>query len=362
MNRYRHTLLRAFHENETYYELWQELRAMVSSDHFINPVVQTDATLQAVLYAHEYAWVMVLLLHGIPREVMAALLLGTVAVVFHPSRPKTERPSHYNGDGPGVYVAQISVAGRQGRGLNRRETKALMDLLNQYVLAYNNFERYEKEGTEPRSTQEKSIAQQAASIDSRFGIKPAGMHRLQPRFISGKLGRMRVQELINVMSRRCAVVAGDEHEDGEAWQVSLPSMIGCSDNIHQRIPAYHPDPAKVCFLSYTTYTFGLVLCAVMELGLTPEVTTVPVLRIWDIGQLPAAEMLITLLASSLVSQDGYNVVQGGNKPTKLVQTKDRIYIIARCPYLHENVTKTLEELRRRQQFLELMDSVNNPGS
>ncbi|KAI3321288.1 hypothetical protein HD806DRAFT_546681 [Xylariaceae sp. AK1471] len=357
MDEYRHRLLCAFHGSQSYYELWHCLRCIISQESFTNSVIETQATVEAVRRDHERQWTMLFLLQIIPRGMMSALLLGTVAVEYHPSRGQEMRLRHYDGDGPGVYVAQISVEGRQGRGLNRREMTALVDVLLQYVQAFDNFKRYIKESSEPVSQEEHFLDKQAESIDGQFGKKPGTAHKLQPRFISGEPARKRVCELISMLQRRCIVCRDQENDDGEAWQVSLPSMVGCADNISERIPAHHPDSTNKSSMSYTTYTFALVTCALMELGLKPEVTTVPVLRIYDAGQLPAAEMLVTLLASSLVTQDGYNVVQGGNKPGKLLRVDDREYVMARCPYLRENQEKTIKELHRRQQFLELKDKV-----
>ncbi|KAI0445738.1 hypothetical protein F4803DRAFT_124895 [Xylaria telfairii] len=356
---YRAALLRAFHETDSYYELWLCLCRVVNEMNFINPIVRTDATLKAILLDYQRGWKTLLLLHGIPRRMMSALILGTVAVEFHITRPRAARPDHYDGDGPGIYVAQISVTGRQGRGLSRLETQRLILLLEDYVEAFRDFERYSSSSSLPVSLNEKRRAQLARSIDSRFGMKPADVPRLQPRFISGKLGCRRVCELISMLRRRCEVDIGEGDE--ETWQVSLPSMIGCADNIRERVPAHHPDPASVCSMSHTTYTFGLVSCALMELDLSPEITTIPVLRIWDINQLPAAEMLVTLLASSLVIQDGYNVVQGGNKREKLVRSDDRQYVMAQCPYLCQNLEDTSRELRHRKQLLEAMDHAERNG-
>ncbi|KAI0879085.1 hypothetical protein GGS24DRAFT_440675 [Hypoxylon argillaceum] len=361
MNNYRLGLLAAFHENSSYYEIWVRLKGLISRDDFIDDNVQTDTTAISILLDHTKDWVMLSTLHGIPRQVMGPILLGTIAAEFHPSRPRAQRPITYNGDGPGIYIAQISIEGRQGRGLNCHETESLVSWLLTYVYVFEQFEKNPDASLSTFSPKEKSRFEKVASIDSQYGLKPSDMPKLQPRFISGPVACRRLRRMIHMLQSRCAVARGGSDADREAWQISLPSMVGCADNINERAVAHHPNPARSDSLVYTTYTFGLVLCVLKEMDLTPEVTTVPVLRVWDYGQLRAAEMLVTLLASSLISQDGYNVVQGGNRVGRGVGPDDRNYVLANCPFLRENLEATRHNLYQRSAFLQATSDANHGG-
>ncbi|KAI1349102.1 hypothetical protein F5Y01DRAFT_317148 [Xylaria sp. FL0043] len=72
-------------------------------------------------------------------------------------------------------------------------------------------------------------------------------------------------------------------------------------------------------------------------------------------------MLVTLFASSLITQDGYNVVQGGNKVGKGVRLDERNYVMAHCPFLRDNLNATRQELGRRSKYLQMMDDANHGG-
>ncbi|KAH9892032.1 hypothetical protein F4778DRAFT_784779 [Xylariomycetidae sp. FL2044] len=156
----RSALLEAFQEHESYYELWQRLCRMLTRDEFFNPLVQTEATLRAVLLDHTKRWNMVSLLHA----KLAA------AAEFHPSVPKARMPSHYDADGPGVYAASVRVKGRNGRGPNRIDLISLVRMLEEYVQAYEDFVTFKDSKTGGPSTEIKQVrAGLAASIDTRLG-------------------------------------------------------------------------------------------------------------------------------------------------------------------------------------------------
>ncbi|CCC14040.1 hypothetical protein SMACR_09524 [Sordaria macrospora] len=104
---------------------------------------------------------------------------------------------------------------------------------------------------------------------------------------------------------------------------------------------------------------SLTLGALRYIGLHPYTVEVPVLPIWVPEHLAMGERLVTVLASSLISQGGFNNIQPGSKPEMGMDMElcDEAggYLAEKTKYFEQNLDKTIvdsEDFLRRTEGVE----------
>jgi hypothetical protein len=141
-------------------------------------------------------------------------------------------------------------------------------------------------------------------------------------------------------------------------------MVGCNGaagtNIEDRVKAHDQKSGLV----NTTRTWALTLCLLSYMELAPVVTTVAVLPTWERGQLPMSERLVTALAQSLVTQDGFNIDQPGNRADQrsmstLIGTKQ--VVMGLRPWFRSNLQQSTIHMNRELKFVNMVELLGESG-
>ncbi|KAL2060763.1 hypothetical protein VTL71DRAFT_9405 [Oculimacula yallundae] len=103
----------------------------------------------------------------------------------------------------------------------------------------------------------------------------------------------------------------------EERQIQAPFYVGCSNQLGIRIQAYD----TVEHLDGVAKLWKLLLSITNVLEYSIEPVLVPIIRIWQQDQLPIAEIMLTMLASSLTIDGGLNCVHPGTFKMKDDLTK-----------------------------------------
>ncbi|RYP11838.1 hypothetical protein DL767_011453 [Monosporascus sp. MG133] len=342
-------LFRALGDNDSYYELSIELTQLAEElAKCKNERIDKARTLIENDRWHETS--MLIMLHTIPKALLRSIILNTVAYDF--SNRTTAPPPCYSADGPGTYVAAMSIRGRNGEFLCVVEIEDLIQGLRKYCKAYI---RQKAHQGPPSKPEDKALDESAREVDATFGSRSSGA-KDRLRFIRSDDAHQRVLWLIESFEDRCRPVA-QQGLSRVAFQKQGPLMVGCSNQMDDRMP--HHDPKGPSGLGLTTYTWALTLCLIKNrLGLDPVVTVRPVVRTWENNLLVTSEVLVTALAGSYVFQEGFNVIgagsQAGDKPDNVL-TDCKHYIFVDRPFFGQNVDATLAELQRREKYV---DDVN----
>ncbi|KAI1764159.1 hypothetical protein GGR53DRAFT_466569 [Hypoxylon sp. FL1150] len=324
-------LYQAFADYDNYYEVLQVL-----SKHAIELGNQSSLkkALDQLQFDRELGRKIAVLLHAIPRGLLEALILGTVGYYFA-SAPYVTREC-YDADGPGTYVAAMTITGRHGRFTNVEEDEKLVVALRKYCDAYAG--QKARQGGPPASQTDVDLDTFARNVDKTFGSRP---------------GSKKDQSF----ERRC-VASRNQGSSRLAYHKQGPLMIGCSNQLDERMG--HHDPYSSSGLSQTTYTWALTLCLISsELNLIPEVIVKPVIRTWENEYLGPSEVLVSALGLSYVFQDGFNVVGGGSQKgdkqsSVLLEAKEHVFVTK--PWFRDNLEATQKELEKRLRYVKDVDA------
>ncbi|RYP53031.1 hypothetical protein DL769_010575 [Monosporascus sp. CRB-8-3] len=83
--------------------------------------------------------------------------------------------------------------------------------------------------------------------------------------------------------------------------------------------AHAPDLSS---LASSSSMLKLMLACIRYMGLKPIVHTVPMVMVWEEEQIPLSEILVTVLAQSLATHHGLNVIQPGTNSSMDERTTD----------------------------------------
>jgi hypothetical protein len=106
-------------------------------------------------------------------------------------------------------------------------------------------------------------------------------------------------------------------------------------------------------LSSSTNPWCLMLSCLTILHINFEIVALPVLQIWQQDQRAIAEVLITMLAGSLVEDGGYNPIQAGTSigTSKLSYWKEQMKVFVQKPWLTNGLRRLSEDLRQKDVVL-----------
>ncbi|KAI1468286.1 uncharacterized protein F4812DRAFT_361139 [Daldinia caldariorum] len=289
---------------------------------------------------------MCILLHSILKDLLRSVILGTVA--FDMISP-TRKPAHYAADGPGAYVAAMAIDGRDGKWLNRDEIRDLIKTLNMYVKAY---EAWKIHKGKPDNAEARDLDKFAREIDTQYGSRYAEQPD-EMRFVNHDDATAKTQFFMNSLIQRCdPSLPGPD----QIYQIASPLYVGCSESMNVSITKYQPSTG----LRLVNKPWGLVCCALKYMGKHPTVVVTPVIRTWQRTDLPLAEILVTMLGSSLVTQDGFNGHGPGttnDTSTQSVLSEAERYVLALEPHLKNNIEASLREMAERKTYFERMEVV-----
>lgn len=111
---------------------------------------------------------MMLLLHSIPRPVLRSIVMRMVAHDFW-ERDSESRKLLYDAEGPGAYIASVSVVGRDGCGWSIAENSQIVTYLEQYAHAIDLKEKDEDHyGGSPYSDDDVAAFRVSEEIDKVY--------------------------------------------------------------------------------------------------------------------------------------------------------------------------------------------------
>ena len=295
-----------------------------------------DATIASLEDADDQS-VFVTLLEVIPRSARNSMLKSTVAYDFYGQ----EYP--YHGDHPGTYVVGIAIAGRGGKFLTMKECGELADKIQGYVLGHRVWKDKAVRNV-TLSSLELSRLSFCRKIDKQFvGETEDG----SPFFIDNQSMDRKALLLVEWLKKMANINLNPTSFETD-WLCQSPQYVGCATNVNKQLAEHEPIPGNLK-RSMSGKMLGLVLSIINTLEdlngekITPEIVGLPVVPTWCDSHLVHSERLVTLLASSLVTQGGLNITQAGGQMGPDSDDTER-YVLAQCPYFAENAEATLSEL------------------
>lgn len=243
--------------------------------------------------------------HAIPRSMLESVILGTVAFDRHRTHGRLRGLAE---DGPGIYVVGLSIVSRGGRFVDASELNALIKNLEKYIVGADLL--LDDWDPTAATASERAAVALVTTVDVRFGRPPPGATKA--RFITNRDNVQAAGYLVASLRRRLVTM---EATNPKEFTIQSPQYVGCSEKISQRLASYEVGVSPSS-LRGVNKMLGLTLCLLGHQGLSPKINPVAALRVWQAGQLPKAEMMMAALAGAYVTQDGFNLEEGGgNKDT-----------------------------------------------
>ncbi|KAI0846194.1 hypothetical protein F5Y00DRAFT_254742 [Daldinia vernicosa] len=296
-----------------------------------------------------------LLFHTLHRKTLRSLLLGTLPHdLYDKDSPNWE--NIYSQNGPGTYLVGISIEDRRGAFLSRNEIEQVVDYLREYKAAWEAWLEIEIEESfsqDHLSHVQKSALNRALAIDNVMLPEKdkwrVGDDYTKPRCAKGKISNL--DEFIAMLSRRV-----DAQFDGEAYQIACPTYVGCGHRVSSRLQ-HNPDYSS---MSRSPNTLKLLISCIRYLGLKPIVHTIPMVMVWEEVQIPLAEMLVTVLAQSLITINGLNIIQPGISSTSSdedenIYFENKKHVWLECPWLFDNIKETLAVRNNRDLYCNTLE-------
>jgi len=135
-------------------------------------------------------------------------------------------------------------------------------------------------------------------------------------------------------------------------QLQAPIYVGCGHHMQTRLGAHDP----LTNMSQSAKSWFLFLSILTAMGILFETVRLPIIKIWEQGQLKMAEILVTMLSGSLLVDGGLNQSQPGN--TTMKGNNDAVYqeaikqLFIRTKWTAFNIQESRDQLRLRTQALQ----------
>jgi len=293
------------------------------------------------------------LIMALPLEATKSLVRHTVAFDYGSSNPPPG-PT-YKKEAKGIYAVSLSIAGRNGRFMTSAELADVIDCMREYQKGVNTCwdtkqKRWKGLGTAAYRLHRDHI--EAVDACLHGGSTPAP--GAAPRWV---IVPDKAEAMFQHLDKLVAGARQLNNPTGPLEQA--PVMVGCTMRaISQRVKDHHPGSGT---LSGTTSTWGLMCCSIASKGLVPEAVSIPLLATVNVDELPVAEMLVTTLAQSLVTQTGFNIVEGGGQKdsTNAIEVlDDREYAHGHVPWLREHC---IAASKKAQVKIDLMTDLAKIG-
>ncbi|OTB02813.1 hypothetical protein M426DRAFT_322405 [Hypoxylon sp. CI-4A] len=332
-----------------------------------------------------------ILFHTIPRDTLRSLVLGTTSLDFH-NREHAVWDRVYSSRGAGSYLIGIAIKGRDGAFLNCDEIRSVIQLMGVYRVGCDTWDRdvqdtyghkdlagpdidalvetmkidnelirdpskrwmddvSDSESPSQSDSQSKSRSESESESQSP-SQSDTQESRARDDFRKPKFARSstrditrHIRELISMLQRRI-----DLGFDDTVPQKISPVYVGCSHKMIKRLPGHDPDLSS---METSSNALSLLLACIKHIGLIPMAIGLPVVPAWEEPQIPLAEMLVTVLAQSLVSLNGLNVI----KPRTSTPMDDEIHaplfdstfehVLDHRPWFAQNMQDSLDFLENR---------------
>ncbi|KAK3485756.1 uncharacterized protein B0T23DRAFT_326052 [Neurospora hispaniola] len=293
----------------------------------------------------EYA----VLLHAIPTGLRDSLIQGTLVHDYVTDSVKYIEELGDRGTFPGVYAVGIAFRHRytaeRGAFLNYRECTQVISILENYAAAYRLLATSHEGSQLPPEAEQ--VIKDARELDKTCGYPheavedaSAGttLHYL-PTYGSANIHKLEV--FIESFKRRAKALQKLDNT-GSTYMHQGPLYVGCTaGQMSERMKQHHYEPSMPA-LPMKNMFLALTMGALLQIGLKPYTVGVPILPVWVGEHLPLAERLVTMLASSLISQDGFNGIQAGSKAGQDCDEAG-LYVAEETTYFKNNLDRTLAD-------------------
>ncbi|KAI0415220.1 hypothetical protein F5X98DRAFT_347314 [Xylaria grammica] len=246
---------------------------------------------------------MELLMHSISVAHIRAIVMGTIGWQISPERAGTSEalaPSPYHQNGPGTYIATISIQGCQGKGLSGNEYKHLADKVALYLMAYEASQLPEEQRTQTMT----DALEWAYFVDSYYAQRQAKLGTSAFLESADSYNKVALLERNFRSFHACTIPL-----DPDAHLVQGMSYVGCAARDMTERSSFHLQSSQY---EGSYYTWWLTMSCTRDMGLQPVVRIIHAIRTWEPKQLPISEVLVTVLARSLVEDCGFNAWPPGD--------------------------------------------------
>ena len=303
--------------------------------------------------ANEYAT----LLHTIPTGLRDSLIQGTLAYDYVKGKDVHGKELEERGKFPGIYAVGIAIEGRDGAFINLDECNKVADILENYASAYEHLSAAQHEHS-PLPADAQQVIDAAFDLDLACGYARGPMLHYLDEF--GQVAnKEHLKQLAKCFRRRHRALQ-TLGCDATVNMHQSPLYVGCTTRpMAERLAQHHYESIMATVPSTSNLFLSLTLGALRYIGLNPYTVEVPIMPIWVKAHLPMGERLVTLLASSLVTQAGLNGVEAGSRAgTGMdLQLCDEAesYVAEKTKYFEENLDHTnldLDDFERRTEGFE----------
>ncbi|KAI0019765.1 hypothetical protein F4780DRAFT_792495 [Xylariomycetidae sp. FL0641] len=294
---------------------------------------------------------MQLLLHTIPRPILRSIAMGLVAYDFWERGSERRKNWLYTFDGPGTYLATLSIEYRQGCTWNGHENLRIVATLRGYAKAVEAYQRVNKDdayGNSQYTDEEISDLKTAMKIDGQF-LK-GGHADADETGDSQSFGdkAKNIYLLVDLLNKRTA----DPRWSLDERCIQSLAMVGNSDDVQRRTQSHR----LISDLRSTPHLWGLLVSTLRYLKMEPVETVLPICKAWKVEHINMAEILVTILAGSLISVRGLNVAQPGTKmeknpPSKRTLEECRKEVYLGHPWFNENLEATVAHTAEERAML-----------
>ncbi|KAI1656302.1 hypothetical protein F4813DRAFT_397700, partial [Daldinia decipiens] len=301
------------------------------------------------------------LFHTIHRKVLRSLLLGTLPYDLY-DRDLPNWECVYDSHGAGAYLIGISIDEKRGEFLTRDEIEVVIGHMREYKAGCEAWIKikysFDQEGL---TDEEEWHLKRALAIDNTVLPEDQEWHSedeeryVAPKCMSGRKGTKNIEELIEMLGRRV-----NPDFDGNVRQLSSPVYIGCGMGVPKRMLQHDPDFNS---LDTSSHALRLLISCARYSGLNVLVHGVPIVMVWEETQISLAEVLVTVLAQSLISLNGLNVIQPGTNTTR--EKKTAVYdemqkhVWVKRPWFTENMKKSIEVRNNRDIYKATLETIKN---
>ncbi|KAI0879774.1 uncharacterized protein GGS22DRAFT_182821 [Annulohypoxylon maeteangense] len=301
-----------------------------------------------------------ILFHTLNRDILRSLVLGTLSYDLwdKDSNSWQNTYSTHSFDAAGSYVMTLSIEGRRGKFLNGKEIGQVRELLDTYERCCQAWISHMEEDAysfNELSDQQKRDLREALLIDNEMLSDKDKWDEeddyQQPALLrkTGD-GSIKARETIGML--RDQLWARMNPHDDATYQCSSPSYVGCSQKMGSRMPSHNPDGRT---LASPSALHRILTSCIRHIGLEVSVKIIPILPVWEPGQIQLSEVLLTVLAQSMVTVHGLNAIQPGTSSRATIanvatynETKELVWV--KRTWLAENIRKSLNELLARDIY------------
>ncbi|OTB08557.1 hypothetical protein M426DRAFT_19214 [Hypoxylon sp. CI-4A] len=256
------------------------------------------------------------LFHSMSRPLLRSVLMKTLGPDLY-DRDFTSKQNWehiYGPDGPGAYVVFLCIRERDGKFLNVKELKELIEQIGIYADAVDISEKNGRDGVYRSNSEfadeEEATLRRAMEIDNVDRSKVKHLRLYKPRFASSSNHNKsaNIRDLVTMLEKRIL-----PNVDEDVWQMQSPLLVGNAGNIASRAIDHIPKSSNSTLPS-SAHVWRLLISCLRVMGIKFDTQYAPLFRAWaGADQVNGAEVLGTILAGSLISVDGCNVKQPGTR-------------------------------------------------